>query len=669
MKRTRINFRWASGSSFAIVGTCFALAAFGVPHALAAPKQVNRPDQSPVVMASWAGATLVGVLKARFVYGKSYELLRAGISDRDQVSEVLTDGTCDVGIHEGPWGVPDYHRFQKAFGSAKKLTEHPLGVFAVYVVVNAANPVKHLTIGQLAQIYGGKTKDWGDVPGGTKGLPIRLYSPMFNRTGFHIVKRKVLQGYDYGDQLKNWKTQTIPGKADTLHMKRTPDGVIAAVGARLGAIGFFLFDHRKKIDECVRVIGVVPRRDKEPVLPSDKTIYEEKYPLCEKLTMYVRPNPRGAKVVQAFCRMTRTAKIAADLRRFNLFPEYDRLAYFASKKRLEAFRAGRGPVVSCAGTVKDGQVLMKDCAACFVAARALAQVVYRRVSQAEAVERFLSGKDPLLLLDEPLSEKTMKLHGRRWGAFFPHAKPPSLEQRRLQARRLAIAAYTKGNRPVMERPIDTGEGNVIAGCGTAVVVNAKLALHAMTTKRLRSILAGAVHRLGRPPRGKSGKARAGGAVQQDGRVSFCCLRVPGRGVRAFLAEMKTDRLASATRSKKDVAGVIADIAIGRNVIGFVDVADLPSNTPAVEILAISQGGKAVRPSAASLLDGSYPLSRQLRLYVSPKADKSARELAKFIVAGGCDEALTAQEYVALAPARRIALENAFDQEMKALFGP
>ena len=297
------------------------------------PPAGERPDDFVRVATCWAGESLLGALISRYGKWEGKRPAIPGLSDNAQVSELLADHSIEAGIHVGPWGVPDYRRFAKSsFKTVKMLKPYPLGCFVVYVVVNAKNPVPQLTLDELAGIYRGKVKDWGNVPGGKKGNPIHIFSPLFNRTGYHVFKSRALQGYDPDRRLRDWSARPV-------RMKAHPDGVIGAVIQDVNAIGFFLFDHRNEVDKRVKVLGLVPRRAKNPVFPSKATIFERKYPLYQTMTMYA--HPQAPAVAHEFCNFAASPENAGLLRRCGLFPECDRMAYFADK-RLALYEGRQG---------------------------------------------------------------------------------------------------------------------------------------------------------------------------------------------------------------------------------------------------------------------------------------------------------------------------------------
>ena len=89
--------------------------------------------------------------------------------------------------------------------------------------------------------------------------------------------------------------------------------------------------------------------------------------------------------------------------------------------------------------------------------------------------------------------------------------------------------------------------------------------------------------------------------------------------------------------KKTSAEVIAALALDPQGIAFVDYTAIPKDNKSIKVLGIVTDKGIVRPEPRTILDGSWPISRQLYLYVNPKASDTAKDFARFIVSGACAE--------------------------------
>ena len=206
--------------------------------------------------------------------------------------------------------------------------------------------------------------------------------------------------------------------------------------------------------------------------------------------------------------------------------------------------------------------------------------------QVVAVGQFLGGKE-LLLLQGPPGEATLKVHGARWTE--------------LKAETLAIA-----------------------GRAVAIVTSIVNKEEAMPLDRVRSIFAGEV--------GQWGDSLV--MAQKD-------IHCYGLGAVDPMAAMFFSGVMRGTRCKnlrvkKDTAEVLAALALDPQGIAFVDLAGIPQDSTAVRIVAIGSAGAAVKPDGKTVADGTYPLSKPLVLYVSPRASETAKDFVRFILSGACD---------------------------------
>ncbi len=155
------------------------------------------------------------------------------------------------------------------------------------VVVNAGNPVDHLTIKQVGMIYTGYINNWKQVGGPDKRI-IR-YSRESNSGTYVFFKEHVLLNRDYAADC-----QTMSGTS----------AVAEAVSHDPNAIGFggvAYFATNPKI----RILKIAKDEKTEPispVLPDGKINYEavwtQTYPISRYLYVYSAGQPQGS--VKAF---------------------------------------------------------------------------------------------------------------------------------------------------------------------------------------------------------------------------------------------------------------------------------------------------------------------------------------------------------------------------------
>lgn len=158
--------------------------------------------------------------------------------------------------------------------------EHIVGYDALAVFLHQDNPLKSISIAQLADIYGrkGKTKKWTDlgveVPG-CKGQEIILVSRQ-NNSGTYAYFRKAVLGKD-------------KYRMGTLDMHGSKD-VVDLVEKTPCAIGYsglaYATDHLK--------LACISKDGAECVTPSVATASDGSYPVARPLFMYTNGEPQGA---------------------------------------------------------------------------------------------------------------------------------------------------------------------------------------------------------------------------------------------------------------------------------------------------------------------------------------------------------------------------------------
>ncbi|MHC4972057.1 MAG: PstS family phosphate ABC transporter substrate-binding protein [Planctomycetota bacterium] len=158
--------------------------------------------------------------------------------------------------------------------------EHIVGYDALAVYVHTKNPVKSLTIKQLADIYGegGTAETWdkvGTTVPGAKDNKIVRVSRQNNSGTYAYFKKAVLgKGREY--------------KLGSLDMHGSKD-VVELVAKTPGAIGY------SGLAYATHEVRKVPiaKDGQSPVAPSVATASDGSYPIARPLLMYTRGQPEG----------------------------------------------------------------------------------------------------------------------------------------------------------------------------------------------------------------------------------------------------------------------------------------------------------------------------------------------------------------------------------------
>ncbi len=150
---------------------------------------------------------------------------------------------------------------------------------AIGVIVNPSNPVTHLTLQQVSDIFSGKINNWKIVGG--EDRPIVRVSREVN-SGTHVF---FLQSVI---QLGDAKNKTIFA-ADTLLLPSS-EGIISEVDQNPDAIGY---DGLGYITPEVKVLGLAVDSAGPFVVPSPKTVLDHSYAISRDLYMYTNGEPTG----------------------------------------------------------------------------------------------------------------------------------------------------------------------------------------------------------------------------------------------------------------------------------------------------------------------------------------------------------------------------------------
>ncbi len=149
---------------------------------------------------------------------------------------------------------------------------------AIAVIVNPNNPVDHLTIEQVSQIYQGNITNWKEVGG--EDRPIVCLSRETN-SGTHVyfLETVIRMGDANSKSLFSPETLLLPSS----------EGIIAEVRDNPNAIGY---DGLGYVTDDVKVLAL--DNGAGYILPSAETVDNNSYPIARQLYMYTNGEPQGA---------------------------------------------------------------------------------------------------------------------------------------------------------------------------------------------------------------------------------------------------------------------------------------------------------------------------------------------------------------------------------------
>ena len=187
----------------------------------------------------------------------------------------LIGGTCDLAAASRTMTPKE-----QAQAAAK---EWKVGLDGLVVVVHPSNPVKRLTLQQLADLFTGKIRNWQDI-GGTN-RPVVILSREVN-SGTHVYfKEHVLgQGQEFS-----------PGAL----LMPSSQAIADEVATNPDAIGYYGMGY---LNPNSAAVAVAKNPEGSYVSPSLATVQSSAYPISRPLFFYSRGEPQG--VVKAFLDFT-----------------------------------------------------------------------------------------------------------------------------------------------------------------------------------------------------------------------------------------------------------------------------------------------------------------------------------------------------------------------------
>lgn len=150
---------------------------------------------------------------------------------------------------------------------------------AIAVIVNPANPIQKITLGQLSQIYIGSITNWNQLGG--EDRPIVAVSRESN-SGTHVYFLETVV------RLGNNQDKSI--FAPTVLLLPSSEGIIAEVRDNPNAIGY---DGLGYISSEVKTLAVARDSASAFIMPSADTVNDRTYPISRDLYMYTYNVPQG----------------------------------------------------------------------------------------------------------------------------------------------------------------------------------------------------------------------------------------------------------------------------------------------------------------------------------------------------------------------------------------
>jgi phosphate transport system substrate-binding protein len=189
----------------------------------------------------------------------------------------LINGTVDIANASRQIKVEE---IQQAKDNGINPVENVVARDAIAIIVNPENPISHLTIQQLSDIYSGIINNWEEV-GGENRVIVRLSRETNSGTHVFFLENVIRLGDPNNKTLFSTDTLLLPSS----------EGITAETRDNPNAIGY---DGLGYVTSDVKVISVGRDASGPFVMPSAESVNNGQYPIARDLYMYTNGEPMGA---------------------------------------------------------------------------------------------------------------------------------------------------------------------------------------------------------------------------------------------------------------------------------------------------------------------------------------------------------------------------------------
>ena len=179
---------------------------------------------------------------------------------------------CDVGMASRPIKDKEQAKLSGAgFGDMRTAAcEFPIALDGVAIVINRSNPVKELTVEQIARLFSGKISNWKQLGGAD--VPVEVFARDEQSGTWDTFKSRVLKPYKLGLATNN--------------VKRFEDSslLVRNVASSKGGIGFTGLAY---VDSSVKGLAVQAGKEARAFQQTRLTVKTQDYPLARLLYFYL----------------------------------------------------------------------------------------------------------------------------------------------------------------------------------------------------------------------------------------------------------------------------------------------------------------------------------------------------------------------------------------------
>ncbi|MBL9149192.1 MAG: substrate-binding domain-containing protein [Phycisphaerae bacterium] len=233
------------------------------------------PATGNVRIAGTSAATgLLSRVGDAFLQSGAKVKMQSSGGDAASAIAALADGSADLVALNRPMTADERGRVQAKAGAVP--TEIVAGLDAVAIYVHRDNPVKSLSVADVARLFGtgsasaATAKTWGELPAAVgvdaalKDQPVVTFGVRPDAGSSSLLRERALGG---------------GGFRSDMQVQRVPTVVVSGVGANKGAIGYASPAFRSS--QGTRIVPV------DGVEPTARTLLDGSYPLGGKVYVYV----------------------------------------------------------------------------------------------------------------------------------------------------------------------------------------------------------------------------------------------------------------------------------------------------------------------------------------------------------------------------------------------
>ncbi|HPR86654.1 MAG TPA: phosphate ABC transporter substrate-binding protein [bacterium] len=172
----------------------------------------------------------------------------------------------------------------KEYAAAKEngvvATEIAIGIDALSVVVNAANPIQSLSMAQAGAIFRGEVANWKELGG--PDMPISLYGRQPSSGTYVFFQEHVMGNKNYSPKMKQ-----MNGNAQIIE-------AVAADKAGISYVGVgYVYDDKGQIHSSIKVLDISTGSGKAISPLEREKIKSGAYPIARALYQYTNGKPKG----------------------------------------------------------------------------------------------------------------------------------------------------------------------------------------------------------------------------------------------------------------------------------------------------------------------------------------------------------------------------------------